>query len=79
MCDSEPSPKSFQCGSAGEICVCAGWLDIIKLSKIPLIYSVSRFNLGGLGALFGGDKPTTAPRGDGTGVIASTVEFRCLQ
>jgi len=31
-----------------------GGLDIIKLSKIPLIYSVSHFNLGGLGALFGG-------------------------
>jgi len=43
-----------------------GVLDIIKLNKIPLIYSVSRFNLGGLGALFGVAKPTKAPRGDGT-------------
>jgi len=33
-------------------------MDIIKLTKNPLIYSVSRFNLGGLGALFGGAKPT---------------------
>ena len=36
-------------------------LDIIKLTKTPLIYSVSRFNLGGLGALFEGAKPTKAP------------------
>jgi len=30
----------------------------------------------GLGALFGGDKPTTAPRGDGT---ASNCIYICLQ
>jgi len=36
------------------------------LTKTPLIYSASRFNLGGLRALFGGDKPTKAPCGDGT-------------
>jgi len=29
--------------------------------------------------LFGKAKTTKAPRGDGTGVIASTVAFRCLQ
>jgi len=34
--------------------VCAGRLGIIKIDKTPLIYSVSYFNLGGLGALFGG-------------------------
>jgi len=28
---------------------CPGALDIIKLTKTPLIYSVSRFNLGVLG------------------------------
>ena len=50
------------CSSAGGLCVCAGGLDIIKLTKTPLIYSsVSRFNLGGLEALFGGDKPTNPP------------------
>ena len=48
------------CSTAGELFVCAGGLDIIKLTKPPLIYSVSRFSLGGLGALFGGDKPTKA-------------------
>jgi len=36
-----------------------GGLDIINLTKTPLIYSVSRFNLGGHGALFGGVKPTS--------------------
>jgi len=30
----------------GGLCVCLGGLDIIKLTKTPLIYSVSRFNLG---------------------------------
>jgi len=30
-----------------ELFVCPGGLDIIKLTKTPLIYSVSRFNLGG--------------------------------
>jgi len=32
-----------------------------------LTYSVSCFNLEGLGALFGGAKLTKASRGDGTG------------
>jgi len=44
-----------------------GGLNIIKLSKIALIYSVSSFNLGGLGSLFGGIGPPKPPRGDGTG------------
>jgi len=35
-------------------------------AKTLFFYSVSYFNLGGLGALFEGDKPTEAPRGDGT-------------
>jgi len=42
-----------------------GGLDIIKLTKTPPIYSVSRFNFEELGALFGGAKPTNAPRGNG--------------
>jgi len=37
------------------------------LTKIPLTYSVSYFNLGGLGALFGGLSPPKPPRGDGIG------------
>ena len=37
--------------------ICAGWLDIIKSTKTLLIYSVSLFNLGGLGAWFGLSPP----------------------
>ena len=42
-------------------------LDIENLIKSLMIYSVSYFDLGGLGTLFGRTKPTKAPRGDGTG------------
>ena len=45
----------------GGLCVCAGGLDIIKLTKTPLIYSVSRLNFGGLELCLRGDKPTKAP------------------
>ena len=52
------------CGVALRLC---GGVDI-KLTKTPLMCSASRFNLGGLGALFEGDKPIKAPPlGDGTG------------
>jgi len=34
------------------------------LTKIPLIYGVSYFNLRGLGALFWGAKPSKDPHGD---------------
>jgi len=47
---TEPSPKIFNRG----LHVCAGWFDIVKIDKTPMIYSVSYFNLGGLGTLFGG-------------------------
>ena len=47
--------------SIGELCKCAGGLYVrarraghTNLTKIPLIHSVSYFNLGGLEALFGG-------------------------
>jgi len=46
--------------SIGGLCVCAGGLDIPKLTKTQLIYSVSRFNLGELGVLFGEVRPTKA-------------------
>jgi len=46
------------CISAGGFAFFARVLDIIKLSKISLIYSVSRSNLGGLGVFLGRDKPT---------------------
>ena len=38
-------------------------LTFYKLSKTALIYSVSYFNLGGLGALFGGIKPLPVATG----------------
>jgi len=61
---------------------CLGGLDIIKLTKTPLIYSVSRFNLGSW-ALFRGAKPTKAPRGDGTdennGYACSKMSKRFFQ
>jgi len=44
-----------------------------NLTKVPLIYSVSYFNLGGIGAVFGGAKPTKAPRGDRTVWIAFNI------
>jgi len=50
-----------------------GGLDIIKITKTQLIYSVSRFNLGGLGALFGRSQPTKDPRGDGTAKYPQSV------
>jgi len=64
MSGTEPSPESFQYGSFAFL---RGGLTLQKLTKSHLIYSVSCFNLGGLGAFFGGDKPPKAPCGDGTG------------
>ena len=46
---------------------------IENLIKSPIIYSVSHFDLGGLGTLFGAAKPTIAPRGDGTDNITSST------
>jgi len=43
-----------------------GGLDIEKLIKPPMIYSVSYFNFGALNALFGELSPPKLPRGDGT-------------
>jgi len=45
------------------------------LTKPTLIYSVSCFNLGWLGALFGKAKPTEAPRGDGIGLVRVAEPF----
>ena len=61
----------------GGLWVCAGGLDTKKLTKTQLIYSVSCFNLGGLGALFGGissQKPPVA-----TGLYQHPVPFQILQ
>jgi len=43
-----------------------GGLDIEKLIKPPMIYSVSYFDLEGLSTFLGGLSPPKLPRGDGT-------------
>ena len=48
------------CVSTGKLCVYAEGLDIHKIAKTPLIYSVSCFNLGGLELCWA--KPTKVPR-----------------
>jgi len=51
-----------------------------NLTKIPLVYRVSYFNLGGLGAWIGEAKPTKAPRGGVTvPVYYSTKTFSLEQ
>ena len=47
--------------SLGRLYIRVGGLDIENLIKTRMIYSVSYFNLGGIGTLFGGVKPTKAP------------------
>ena len=59
--------------SCGGLCVCAGGLDIEKMIKPPMTYSVSYFDLRGLSSLFGRSKPTKAPRGDETGSNSKIV------
>ena len=46
--------------TTGGLCVCAGGLDIQKLTKAALSHTLSCFKLERLGALFGGAKPTKA-------------------
>jgi len=58
------------CVSAGGLCVFAG-----GLTKTPLIYSVSCFNLRGHGALFGGAKPTKVPVATGRQLPLKKVKF----
>jgi len=43
-----------------------GGLDVLKIGTNSTDLQRLCFNLGGLGALFGGAKPTKAPRGDET-------------
>ena len=69
---TEPSPKF----SIGGLCICAGGLDI-KLTKTPLIYSVSRFNLGVFGTLFRGLRTPKTPRGDGTACKSNSTTALC--
>jgi len=48
------------------LCVCVGWLDILKIGKTSTDLWCFMSQFGGLGALFGGISPTKPPRGDGT-------------
>jgi len=38
------------------------WLDIVKLTKIPVIYSVTRFHLGAWSFVWGWLSPPKPPR-----------------
>jgi len=62
--------------SVGGFAFCGG-LGIIKLTKTPLIYSVSRFNLGGVELCLGEAKPTKAHMG--TGLQQSHYKFIAFQ
>jgi len=53
-------------------------IDIQKFDKNPLINSVSHITLGGLGTLFGWDKSTKAPRGNGTGYQQTSISTTVL-
>jgi len=44
-------------------------------AKTQFIYSISYFNLGGLGALFGGAKPTKVPPPVATGLLGTAASF----
>jgi len=61
------------CSSAGRFSLCLGGLEIIKLIKTPLIYSVARFNLGGLEVCLGGLSPPKPHRGDGTDFLIAEI------
>ena len=52
--------------SIGRLCICIRGFDIEKLVKTPLICTVTYFNLGVLGASFGGANPPNPPRDDRT-------------
>jgi len=55
-----------------------GGLDIMKLNKIPLIYGVSRFNMGGLELCLVVLSPPKPSRGDGTGRMQGSGVARGL-
>ena len=61
--------------STGGLCVSAGWLDILKFDKNFHWFIVSCFNLGGLGALFGGLSQPKLPLGDGTRFRTGVAKF----
>jgi len=53
-----------------------GGIDIIKLTKTLLIYSVSRFNLGGLEVCLGGISPPNPPVA--TGLVSFHTAQKCV-
>ena len=55
-----------------------GGMTLKKSTKTQLIYSVSCFNLGGLGTSFGGLSPQNPPHGDGTGSAYCAVRMLLL-
>jgi len=63
----------FHLGKIGRLCVCARGLDILKIGKTSLIYSVSCFSLGAW-SFVGGGNPTKALRGDGLNRLWTKVE-----
>ena len=59
--------------SIGELCVCAGGLDILKIDKNST-YSISRFNLGGLEFCLGAKSTKTTPVATGLSILWTKVE-----
>ena len=74
---SEPSPESRQQGTF--TFVRGGGLHVLtlNLTKIPLVYSASYFNLGVLELCLGGLSPPKPPGGDGT-ASATSLSKECL-
>jgi len=54
--------------SIGGLCVCARGLEVLKMTKTPLIYSASCFNWG-LGAFFRGLSPPKPPVAKGLAML----------
>jgi len=73
VAEPEPPPESFQC-----FAFVREDLTFQKLTKTPLIYSVSRCNFGRLGALFGGLSPSKLSRGDWNGRNRESNHMRAL-
>ena len=63
----DPSRTVARKCSVGGLYIFSGGLDVCAGGLTLFIYSISYFNLGGLGALFGGLNPPKPPRGDETG------------
>ena len=55
-----------------------GGIDILKYDKISTRLLCFAFRIGGLGALYGGAKPTKAPRGDRYGYQQTSISKTVL-